>query len=85
MLIDMLIDESNCSWVIDTVCAALSTSGISEQSEALQLLVTVAYMYVNSMHICPMAYESLNHVWSIVFGSKVQRGQFLHEGQHTLS
>ena len=56
-----------------------------EQSQALQLLVTVTYVCVNSMQLCPMAYESLNHVWPTVASSKVQRGPILHDGHHTLS
>ena len=81
----MLLDKASCCWSTDTFCVALFNSDMAEQSGALQLLVTVTYMYVNSMHMCPTAYEGLNHVWSTVSGSKVQRGLILHEGHHTLS
>ena len=76
-----LIDEANSNMSIDTVCAALFKCDESEQSEAMQLLVTVTYMNVNSIHVCPMLYESLNNVWSTVCGSKAQRVLVLHEGK----
>ena len=81
----MLLDKASCCWSIDTSCVALFNSDMAEQSGALQLLVTVPYRYINSMQVGPMAYEGLNHVWSTVSGSKVQRGLTLQEEHHTLS
>ena len=81
----MLRDKASYCWSIDTSCVALFNSDTAEQPGALQLLVAVTYMYVNSMQVGPMMHEGLNHVWSTVSDGVVQRGPILQEGHHTHS